>query len=125
MNAHLIAALAAAGLVAATSAAHAQASIGERLAKSACAQCHTFGKGEPPGAGPNLYGLIGRPAGAAAGFDYSAPFLAALKGKTWDPSLIERWLTDTQQVAPGSGMIYFQDDPQKREELIKYLASLK
>ena len=105
--------------------AQAQASIGERLAQSACVQCHTFGKGEPPGAGPNLYGLIGRPAGSVAGFDYSAPFLAALKGKPWDRALLERWLSDTQSVAPGSGMIYFQDDPQKRAELIKYLESLK
>ena len=117
--------LAAAALVATTGAAQAQASIGERLAQGACLQCHTFGKGEPPGAGPNLYGLVGRPAGSVAGFAYSTQFLASLKGKTWDAALLERWLTDTQSLAPGSGMIYFQDDPQKRAELIKYLASLK
>ena len=118
-------ALVVAALAVAAGAAQAQASIGERLAQSACVQCHTFGKGEPAGAGPNLFGLIGRPAGSAAGFAYSAPFLSALKGKTWDPPLVERWLSDTQAVAPGSGMIYFQDDPQKRAELIKYLESLK
>ena len=117
--------LAAAALAASAGSAQAQASIGERLAQGACIQCHTFGKGEPPGAGPNLYGLVGRSAGSVPGFAYSTQFLAALKGKTWDAGLLERWLSDTQSVAPGSGMIYFQDDPQKRAELIKYLASLK
>jgi len=121
----LVALALAASLATLASTARAQASLGERLAQSSCVQCHTFGKGEPAGAGPNLYGLLGRPAGSAAGFAYSTPFLAALKGKSWDDALIERWLTDTQTVAPGSGMIYFQDDPQKRAELVKYLASLK
>ena len=36
-----------------------------------------------------------------------------------------RRLTDAQAVAPGSGMVYFQDDSKKRDELIKYLQSLK
>ena len=101
------------------------AAMGEKLATSSCVQCHTFGKGEPPGAGPNLYGLLGRPAGSVAGFAYSDPFMKALQGKTWDKPLLERWLSDTQAVAPGSGMIYFQDDPKKRAALIAYLASLK
>ena len=42
-----------------------------------CAACHTFGKGEPNRVGPNLYGVVGRPKGTEAGFDYSP----ALKGK--------------------------------------------
>ena len=100
-------------------------SPGERIAKNACIQCHTFGKGEPPGAGPNLFGLIGRKAGSQQGFAYSAGFTKALEGKTWDRALLERWLTDTQALAPGSGMVYFQDDPKQRAALIQYLASLK
>ena len=39
--------------------------------------------------------------------------------------VLERWLTDTQAVAPGSTMAYFQDDPKKRAALIDYLQSLK
>lgn len=100
-------------------------SLGQRLAQSSCAQCHPFAKGEGHGVGPNLFGLVGRPAGSAAGFAFSAPFDAALKGRTWDRALLERWLTDTQAVAPNSGMTYFQDDPKKREALIAYLASLQ
>ena len=107
--------------------AHAQAgeSLGQRLAQSSCAQCHGFDKGAGHGVGPNLFGVVGRAAASAEGFAFSKPFIDAMKGKTWDAALLERWLTDAQAVAPGSGMVYFQDDPKKREELIKYLQSLK
>ena len=100
-------------------------SVGQRLAQSACAQCHSFNKGEPHGVGPNLYGLIGKPAAGGAGFTYSKQYLDAMKGKTWDRALLDKWLTDTQAVAPGSTMAYFQDDPKKRAALIEYMQSLK
>jgi cytochrome c len=100
-------------------------SIGQRLANSSCAQCHSFAKGEGHGVGPNLFALLGRPAAAAEGFAFSKPYVDAMKGKTWDRALLERWLTDSQVVAPGNGMVYFQDDPKKRAELINYLESLK
>jgi len=100
-------------------------SLGQRLAQSSCVQCHTFGRGEPHGAGPNLFGLLGRPAAAAAGFEFSKPYSDAMKGKTWDRALLDKWLTDTQAVAPGNTMVYFQDDPKKRAALIEYMQSLK
>lgn len=99
--------------------------LGQRLAQSSCAQCHGFAAGEGHGVGPNLFGLVGRPAAAASGFEFSPPFVAALKARTWDRALLERWLTDTQAVAPGSGMVYFQDDPRKRDALIAYLQTLR
>jgi cytochrome c len=95
------------------------------MAISHCSQCHTFGKGEPHGQGPNLYGLIGREAGSVFGFHFSNGFLASLKGKTWDAALLDHWLTDTQTVAPGSAMLYSQDDPVKRAKLIRFLESLR
>jgi cytochrome c len=95
------------------------------MAVNHCGICHTFERGEPHGQGPNLYGIIGRQAGVAFGFQYSAGFKKALEGQTWDASLLDRWLTDTQAVAPGSGMVYFQDDAAKRKKLIRYLESLR
>jgi cytochrome c len=98
---------------------------GKNLTASHCAACHTFGKDEPAGQGPNLFGVLGRKAGSAPGYAYSAGFRKALADQTWDPKLMDRWLTDTQAVAPGSGMVYFQDDPAKRRKILAYLQSLK
>ena len=100
-------------------------SVGQRLAQSSCTQCHSFGKDEPNGVGPNLFGLMGRAAGSSPGFTYSRQYLDAMKGKTWDRALLEKWLTDTQTVAPGNTMVYFQDDPAKRAALIDHIQSLK
>jgi cytochrome c len=95
------------------------------LAVSHCSQCHTFGKGEPHGQGPALFGLIGREAGAAPGYVFSEGYKAAMKGKVWDNALLDRWLADTLAVAPGTQMVYWQDDPAKRAALIRYIESLR
>ena len=104
--------------------AHAQ-SAGQRLAQSSCTQCHSFGKGEPHGVGPNLHGLLGTQAASSLGFTFSKQYVEAMKGKTWDRALLDKWLTDTQAVAPGNTMVYFQDDPKKRAALIEYMQSQK
>lgn len=94
------------------------------LAVKQCSQCHTFGRGEGHGNGPNLFGIIGRKAGSAPGFAYSPGFLGVMAGKTWDAELLDRFLTDTQAVAPGTGMVYLQDDPGFRDKLIRFLKTL-
>lgn len=47
-----------------------------------------------------------------------------MAGKTWDAELLDRFLTDTQAVAPGTGMVYLQDDPGFRDKLIRFLKTL-
>ena len=96
-----------------------------RLAIIQCSQCHTFGKGEPHGQGPNLFGLMGREAGAVPGFRFSVGYQAAMQGRTWNATLLDRWLADTQAVAPGTAMVYWQDDPAARGNLIRFLESLR
>jgi cytochrome c len=69
--------------------------LGKKLTTNNCAVCHTFGKGEPNGQGPNLFGIIGRPLASEAGFKYSAGMKAAAAGKVWDDKLLDAWLTYT------------------------------
>jgi cytochrome c len=95
-----------------------------QLAVTQCSQCHTFGKGEPHGQGPNLFGLIGREA-AVSGFQFSVAYRTAMKGKSWNATLLDHFLADTQAVAPGTAMVYWQDDPAIRANLVRFLESLR
>ncbi|MCC4118464.1 c-type cytochrome [Aromatoleum toluclasticum] len=115
-------ALTAVALVAPVSAGE---SLDMKLVQSHCAACHTFGKSEPHGQGPNLYGLIGRKAASASGYTYSSAIAKALGGRVWTPELLDAWLADTQAVAPGTGMTYFQDDQPTRSHLVKYFENLR
>ncbi len=96
-----------------------------RLAVNHCGVCHTFGEGEPTRQGPNLHGVVGRPAGQIEGFAYSEGFRKVLGGKPWDAALLDRWLTDPQALAPGAVMLYKQDDPEKRALIIRFLETLR
>jgi cytochrome c len=98
--------------------------LAQKLATNHCAVCHTFDKGGPPGQGPNLFGLIGRKAASESNFTYSDGYSKAMTGKVWDEQLLDAWLTDVQAVAPGSAMVYSQDDPAKRQKIITYIKSL-
>jgi cytochrome c len=96
-----------------------------RLALNHCGVCHSFGEGEPARQGPNLRGVMARPAGSAAGFAYSDGFRNAVAGRNWDAELLDRWLADPQAVAPGTVMLYRQDDPEKRALLARFLEALQ
>jgi cytochrome c len=98
--------------------------LAQKLATNHCAVCHTFDKGGPPGQGPNLFGLLGRKAASESNFTYSDGYSKAMTGKVWDEQLLDAWLTDVQAVAPGSAMVYSQDDPAKRQKIITYIKSL-
>jgi cytochrome c2 len=74
-----------------------------------------------PPFGPNLGGVVGRPAGTVEGFNYSAPFLKNLKGMIWDEGSLNTWLTSTQRWVPGVTMYYSQKDPEVRRKIIQYL----
>jgi cytochrome c len=89
--------------------------------KKSCGTCHTVDPKAPARQGPNLHGVIGRPAGTLKGFKYSAAFLKANAGKPWTPERIDQWITDPQQMAPGTIMLYHQSDADKRQLIIKFL----
>lgn len=89
--------------------------------KKSCGTCHVAAPDAGPRQGPNLFGVVGREAGAVEGFKYSPAFVAGEAGIVWDEGTLDRWLADPQSVIPGSIMPYKQSDPDKRRLIIDYL----
>lgn len=71
--------------------------------------------------GPNLRGIVGRPAATVEGYIYSETMLKTLKGMEWSEAALNVWLTDTQGWVPGVYMFYKQEDPEIRRKIILYL----
>lgn len=94
---------------------------GAQQFKKSCGTCHTTDPKAPLRQGPNLHHVVGRPAGTLKGFKYSPAFAKAAANITWSPEMIDKWITDPQQVIPGTVMLYHQSDPDKRQLIIGYL----
>jgi cytochrome c len=94
---------------------------GSNLFSSQCGTCHVISPTPEPRQGPNLYGVIGRPAGKLKGFKYS-PALARAK-HTWTRERLDAWLTDPAGLVPGTVMNYRQADATIRGTIIDYLAA--
>ena len=71
--------------------------------------------------GPQLRGILGRRAGAVEGYQYSQTFLKKLNGMAWDEASLEKWITSSQTMVPGSYMFYTQKNPEIRRKIIEYL----
>ena len=105
--------------------AQAQSADGAKLFAQHCAACHQIAADAPQGMGPNLRGVVGRQAGQVKGFAYSAEFKKALAKKSWTADLLDKWLEEPQNVAPGTYMMYKQADPAIRSAIIEYLSTVK
>jgi cytochrome c len=95
---------------------------GAALFKTQCATCHTTNVADPQRQGPTLFNIIGRAAGTAEGFRYSAGFANAKF--TWDEPKLDAWLTDPQAMIPGAIMPYKQAKPEIRLAIVNYLKEL-
>ena len=83
-----------------------------------CAMCHIAGGG---GQGPSLTGVVGRQAGALAGFAYTPAIKAS--GLTWTPANLDRFLTNPGALIPGTAMVVRINDVAQRAALVAYLAT--
>jgi cytochrome c len=95
---------------------------GTTLFKQQCATCHTTSLSDPVRQGPSLFKIVGRPAGKADGFRYSAGFTEA--SFVWDDARLDAYLTNPQAVVPGSNMAYRQAKAETRAAIIAYLKEL-
>jgi cytochrome c len=94
---------------------------GAELFTSQCGTCHVISPTPEQRQGPNLYCVIGRPAGKLKGFKYS-PAMAKAKF-TWTNEKVDSWLTDSGRLVPGSVMPYRQEDATIRAKIIDYIAA--
>ncbi|WP_439137478.1 c-type cytochrome [Roseicyclus sp.] len=102
--------------------ASADAAAGERLWRQ-CGACHQLNPGAN-GVGPYLHGVVGRPKGAAVGFNYSAT-LSGMGGE-WSPENLAGFLENPRGYAPGTSMSYNgMRDVGDRANLIAYLATFQ
>ena len=107
----------------ATAASAADVAHGQVVFKQ-CAVCHNFKAGGTAKIGPNLWGVVGRKAGTAPGFTYSA----AMKGfgKVWTPALLDTYLTAPAKTVPGTKMAFAGlKNPADRADVIAYLQTGK
>ena len=87
-----------------------------------CGACHAIGPGAFNRVGPELNGLIGRKAGTAPNYRYSAAM--ANSGLTWDVATFQKYIGDPKALVPGTKMTYAGlKDATKVNDLTAYLAS--
>ena len=99
------------------------ADSGETIFKRTCFICHSTEAGQNK-VGPSLFGVVGRPSGQEAGFNYSDAMQSA--HLTWDEATLDKYLTDPKSVVRGTKMLFvgIKNDAD-RHALIDYLKSLK
>jgi cytochrome c len=79
---------------------------GEKVFKK-CKACHKVGEGAKNGTGPELNGIVGRAAGAADGFKYSKPMVAAAEsGLVWTPEALAEFLASPKGYLTGTKMSF-------------------
>src|SRR6266853_6781019 len=85
-------------------AAPAQDSAADKAVFGKCQACHAVGTGAKNKLGPELNGLAGRKAGAAAGYQYSPALKNA--GFAWDQSSFSDFLQNPRTKVPGNKMAF-------------------
>ena len=66
---------------------------------------------------------MGRAAGKAEGFIYSAPLLES--GIVWDEKSLDQWLQNPAAMVPGTTMVFPGiPDPVQRADLIAYIRDM-
>ena len=95
---------------------------GKRLAKK-CTVCHTLNKGGKNKLGPNLFGILGKPAASVKRYKYSKAM--ASSGIIWDEVNFTEFLTKPKKFLKGTKMSYFGlKKAAQRADLLAYFKTL-
>jgi len=85
-----------------------------------CRSCHTISNGGANMVGPNLHGVMGRPAASLANFNYSPPVRGA--HFNWDADHLDQWIANPQAMLPGTRMGFAGvRDATQRRDVIAYV----
>jgi len=96
---------------------------GASVFASECSVCHSVDQGKTK-VGPSLFGVLGRPAGSLAGYNYSDAMKTS--GLTWTEESLQRYLENPAATVHGVRMPYpGLKDATKRSALIAWLATVR
>lgn len=113
---------------------------GEQIVHSKCKICHSIYNGDDVilkggKIGPNLFGVMGRVAGHAEGYDHSETLIeAGDKGLAWDEAQIADYIADTKVFLKAylgrddniySRMSFRVKSDEDRKAIAAYLATLQ
>jgi cytochrome c len=108
----------------AASSASATEAAGKQVFAQQCAMCHSSNKGGPTLVGPNLFGVVGRHAGAVAGFTYSPAMKSS--GLTWTDAALSAYLEAPAKMLPGMRMPFAGlKNPTQLNDVVAYLNTLR
>jgi cytochrome c len=93
---------------------------GKAVFDKRCTGCHAMDANRE---GPKLQGVFGRKAGGLADFNYSATLKGS--GITWNENSLDKWLSDTDAMVPGSNMEFRVVKATERLDLVAYLKQAK
>ena len=102
------------------------AAAGQRVFNQ-CRACHTANENGRSGVGPNLFGIVGRPAASIEGFRYSANMRElGTSGLVWTEERLRAYVANPKAVAPRGSMSFpgLRNETQIND-LMAYLGSLK
>ncbi len=97
---------------------------GKEAAEKHCVVCHSFEKGGKVVYGPNLFDIVGKPAAAIEGYDYSDALKNA--GLTWTDKNLVGFLANPEQFVQGTKARFpGLKTAQQKADILAYMKTLK